>query len=211
MPQALIQRQDVMFAEQKEDVRSIVSIPGKYSLASRRDGQGNRREFACRAVSISAHAVVLAAPVTGHPGERVIAHVGQFGRLQGKILRAMERGFVMRITATDVERTKLARKILWLEKHKNHELPECREHGRIVPEDPHSTLILPDGRRLTCLVIDMSVSGAAVSAEIVPELGMPLALGKVIGRVVRRFDEGFAIQFISAQHPRTLEHMLIQR
>jgi len=211
MQQATMQRSDVTFVERWQDARTIVSIPGNYSLASRRDGRGNRREFACRAVSMSARSVVIAAPVLGQIGERVIAHIRPFGRLEGKILRTMELGFVMSITASETEQARLARKIAWIEKHKNHETLECREHDRIVPEDPHSTLTLADGSRRTCLVIDMSVSGAAVSADLVPRLGTPLALGKVVGRVVRHFEEGFAIQFVAPQHFATLEHMLIQR
>jgi hypothetical protein len=211
MQQASMHRSDVTFVERRQDVRTIISIPGKYSLASRRDGRGNRREFACRAVSMSPRGVVIAAPVLGQIGERVIAHIGPLGRLEGKIVRTMELGFVMSITASEVEQARLERKIAWIEKHKNHETLECREHDRIVPEDPHSTLTLADGSRRTCLVIDMSVSGAAVSADLVPRLGTPLALGKVVGRVVRHFDEGFAIQFVNPQHFATLEHMLIQR
>jgi hypothetical protein len=211
MAQALRKLPDVVVVERRQNVRVIVSIPGKYSLTSRRDAQGNRRQFACRAVTISAAAVVVSAPVIGEVGERVIAHIGEFGRLEGKICRLLDRGFVMTIMATEEERARLAKKVLWLERHKNFEAPECREHGRIVPEDPHSTLILADGRRLTCLVIDMSVSGAAVSADLAPEIGMPLALGRVIGRVVRRFDEGFALQFLTPQEPQLLAHMLIQR
>jgi hypothetical protein len=57
----------------------------------------------------------------------------------------------------------------------------------------------------------MSVSGAAVSADIVPEIGMPLALGKVVGRVRRRFPEGFAIQFIETQDLETLEERLLRQ
>jgi len=211
MPQASMQHSDLTFVERRQDVRTIVSIPGKYSLASRRDGRGNRREFACRAVSMSARGIVLAAPVVGDVGERVIAQIGQFGRLEGKILRAMDLGFVMSIKASEAERARLSRKIAWIEKHKNHETLECREHDRIVPEDPHSTLTLADGGRRSCLVINMSVSGAAVSADLVPAVGTPLALGRVVGRVVRHFEEGFAIQFVSPQHFATLEHMLIQR
>jgi hypothetical protein len=35
----------------------------------------------------------------------------------------------------------------------------------------------------------------AVSADLYPALGTPLAVGKMVGRVVRRFAEGFAIEF----------------
>ena len=42
---------------------------GRYSLASRRDMQGNRREFACRTTRISPFQMLVAAPVLGPRGE----------------------------------------------------------------------------------------------------------------------------------------------
>jgi hypothetical protein len=58
-----------------------------------------------------------------------------------------------------------------------------------------ATMLLADGSLISCLVIDFSCSGAAVSADLYPQIGTPLAVGKMVGRVVRRFDEGFAIEF----------------
>ena len=83
-------------------------------------------------------------------------------------------------------------------------------HKRIIPKRPHSTVLLADGRVLGCFVIDMSVSGVAVSADINPKLGQVLAVGKIIGRVVRIFPEGFAVCFIELQNPDVLEHWLIR-
>jgi hypothetical protein len=201
---------DVAVVERRQNVRIIVSIPGRYSLANRRDSAGERREFACRIVGISPQEMVFAAPVVGAMKERVIAHVERFGKTDGRISRVMERGFVINITATDEEREKLAAKIQWLEKHKNHDLPESRKHGRIVPRDPLSRIVLADGSRLSCLVMDMSISGAAVSADLTPPMGMPLAVGSVPGVVVRRFAEGFAVRFIETQDPKQLETLLIK-
>lgn len=195
--------------ERRRDVRIIVSIPGRYSLASRHDPQGNRREFACRAVSMSAQTVVLSTPVLGPVGERVVAHIDQFGKIDGSIARVLDRGFVMNMTATAEERAKFVEKLVWLDRHRNHELPDNRESDRIVPNNPNSTLIMRDGSRVSCFVIDMSVTGAAVSADIFPEIGTPMAVGKVVGRVVRRFAEGFALQFVTPVASENLERMVI--
>src|SRR5437016_730624 len=73
----------------------------------------------------------------------------------------MEGGFVVKIGASLEERTKLAAKINWLEKNKNHDLPEGRKYRRIAPRSPLARLVLGDGTRMTCLVIDMSAGGAA--------------------------------------------------
>jgi len=56
--------------------------------------------------------------------------------------------------------------------------------------------LLADGTVRTCFIIDVSVTGAAVSTDFVPEIGTVLAVGKAVGRVSRHFDGGFAVQFI---------------
>ena len=93
----------------------------------------------------------------------------------------LERGFVMNITATAEEREKLAAKIQWLGKFKDHDEGEQRAERRFAPANPYSQIMLPDGSIQTCLVIDLSVSGAALSAEAVPDIGTVLAVGKSSG------------------------------
>ena len=182
--------------ERRDDVRVIVNMPGRYMLASKRNIKGERCEFACRIVSISLAAMALSAPVPGPVGERVIVYSEQFGRLHGAITRVITIGFVMSLAANPQTREKLASKLDWLEKQKDTpELPDSRRHARVVPKNPMATILLADGSTFSCLVIDFSDSGVAVSADLYPELGTPLAVGKMVGRVVRRFAEGFAIEF----------------
>jgi hypothetical protein len=159
---------------------------------------------------MSSNGMVLAGPVIGAPGEPVTAYFEEFGKLQGSVLRTLYGGFAMSIVGTPAQRAQLETKLLWLEQHQNDDSRNARQHKRVVPLNPHSTLILADGAMLPCFVIDMSASGAAVSADIRPPVGMPLAVGKIVGRVVQRFAEGFAVHFVHAQDPRFLEQLLIK-
>jgi hypothetical protein len=202
---------DPEFVDRRQEIRVVVRIPGRFSLASRRDINGNRRQYACRAVNISPIYMVLATPVNGPIGERVIAYFEELGKFQGRIIRIMSGGFVIRVAATDHERDKFVRKLIWLEQNKNSEAPEVRMHKRIVPEDPLSTLIFSDGSMMGCFVIDMSASGAAVSADIVPEIGTAVVVGKVPGTVLRHLTEGFAIKFNELQNPRVIEQLVIHK
>ena len=116
----------------------------------------------------------------------------------------------MTIAATDEERAKLADKIDWYEKNKNHDIADARLQKRVVPKNPRSTLFLADDSQLECFIIDMSASGAAVSTNIKPEIGTPLAVGTIVGRVVRHLADGFAMQFIQLQDTDGLEQRLTQ-
>jgi len=203
------QADDIVFIERRREPRIIVSVPGRYALASRRDTRGNRREWACRIVNISFRSITLVVPVNGAIGDWLFACCDEFGKLEGSITRVLHGGFVMTIVATDEERHKLAAKIERYEKIKNHDLPNCRKQKRIVPKNPRSTLYLGDDSQLECFVIDFSTSGVAVSADIKPKIGTPLAVGTLVGRVVRHFATGFAVQFIQLQDLDGLEQRFI--
>ena len=186
----------------------VASIPGRYTLTRQIDANGNRREFSGRVVRISPDAMTLAVPVKGAVGERVIATLWEFGRLEGPIVKTDQSGFVMGINLTVAEREKFAAKIEWYDRHKNQGLPDKRKAKRIVPQHPHSSIILADGRVVGAFVIDVSVSGAAVSADVDLEIGEPIAVGRIVGRVVRHFAGGFAVRFIDTQNPHMLEKSL---
>jgi hypothetical protein len=98
---------------------------------------------------------------------------------------------------TRPERERLADKLTWLEKKQaDPSLAEAREHPRFIPPSPNTTLTLADASIHSCLVIDVSLSGVAVSSEIQPPFGTPLAIGGCVGRVIRTFQNGFAVKFI---------------
>jgi PilZ domain len=207
----IVDRRDDKIVDRRGDKPIYVSLPGRYSLGNSKDARGDPRLFACRAVSISAHEIAVAAPVTAKVGVRVTANIEQLGRLRGAISRVFELGFAMNIEASDQEREMLASKIDWIEKNKDFEISDNRTHARFIPKRPLSLLTLADGSVVPCFVVDISVSGAAVSADIVPKMGTVLAVGKVVGRVVRYIAGGFAVQFIEAQDRQEVEALVIRR
>src|SRR5262249_50582795 len=165
----------------------------------------------CGIANSSVTAMAFSGPVQGPVGEGVIFYSEQFGRLPGAISRVMTTGFVISIAANPQTREKLASKLDWLDKQKDApELPDSRRHARVVPKNPMATILLADGSTVSCLVIDFSDSGVAVSADLYPQLGTPLAVGKMVGRVVRRFAEGFAIEFTEKTPLNEVERRLVR-
>ncbi len=193
---------DVMFVERRDDVRIMARIPGNFSLADRWDTYGDRRVFPCRAVNLSPHWIALTSPVRVKVGERVIAQIDHLGKLEGAVISVLEHGFMMSITTSNDNRDSIAAKLEWLEKHKNHDASDRRAAPRELPADLYSDLILPDGSRETCRVLDISISGAAISAATAPEIGTVVTIGTVLGRVVRHVKGGFAVEFTSCKPPR---------
>ncbi len=200
---------DIAIVERQRNVRVIVSIPARFSFADVRNARGERRVYAGRAVNLSPHAIALASPVGGRMGGRVIAHIDHLGKLEGLVTRELDRGFIMSVKAGHEERSRLAAKIEWLGQHKNFDVHDQRVDCRFVPANPHSRMILPDGSTENCLVLDLSTTGAAISADTIPEPGTILAIGTIAGRVVRHFEGGFAVQFIKRQSRGTIEFELL--
>jgi len=196
---APVEYSDIVFVEPPRDSRIIVSIAAQFSLSDRRNRRGERRVFQCRAVYLSTRAAGFVSPVGVKAGERITAHIDRLGRLEGVVQRVLERGFLMSISASEQECDRLANKIEWLEKHKNHEVSERRADLRMTPGAMYSRVVFADGNSETCQVLNISSSGAALSADNVPEVGTVLIVGKVVGHVVRHFDGGYAVQFIEKQ------------
>ncbi len=184
--------------ERRRFQRVRVNLLGRYMLS-------DRREFPCQVIDMSPGGMAMIAPVTGKPGERVIAYIDHVGRLEGTLVRVFPNGFAMTIAATPRKRDKLAAQLTWLANRHILGLPEDRRHGRLVPRNTRSTITLPSGVTMPCHIIDISLSGAALSAETKPPVGTLLMLGRTQARVVRHRDDGFGVEFTRLQHPDFLE------
>jgi len=191
-------------AERRRFQRVKVHLLGRYMLP-------DRREFPCQVINMSPGGLAMLAPGIGNVGDRVIAYLDHIGRVEGKITRIIDNGFAMTVGATPRKRDKLAAQLTWLANRDILNLPEDRRHDRIVPRNPISMLTLEDGSRMTCRIIDMSRSGAAIAAEHKPPLGSQVLLGRVQSRVVRHLDDGFALEFIHEQPEETLEDSVTAR
>ncbi|PPQ44075.1 PilZ domain-containing protein [Rhodopseudomonas palustris] len=190
--------------ERRRFQRVKVHLLGRYMLP-------DRREFPCQVINMSPGGLALLAPGIGNVGDRVIAYLDHVGRVEGKITRIIDNGFAMTVAATPRKRDKLAAQLTWLANRDILNLPEDRRHDRIVPRNPIAVLTLDDGSRMSCRIIDMSRSGAAIAAEQRPPLNAQVLLGRVASRVVRHLDDGFALEFVHEQLEETLEDSVTAR
>jgi len=170
--------------------RVVVNLQGRLMLE-------DLSEFDCKAVDMSPGDIHFQCTAFPRVGERIIAYVDHIGRLEGTVIKLVDHGFIISLQATDRKREKLAAQLTWLANKQELGLPEDRRHERIAPRTARSELGLDDGRVYPCRIIDLSMSGAAVEIEVRPAMGTPVRLGNMRGRVVRHFQEGVAIEFLS--------------
>ena len=174
--------------ERRRHQRVRIAVLGRYMLS-------NRQEFPCQTIDMSPGGVALTAPVRGALRERVICYIDQIGRIEGTVSRLFETGFALALSVPLSKREKLADQLTWLGNRHALGMPEDRRHERVAPHNPRATLRLPDGRDYPVRIIDVSVSGAAFTAEVHPPVGTPVTLGQTPAHVVRGFSGGVAVEF----------------
>ncbi|MCS6761804.1 MAG: PilZ domain-containing protein [Candidatus Devosia symbiotica] len=91
----------------------------------------------------------------------------------------------------------MAAQLTWLANKDALNLPEDCRHERVVPNIRHSTVVLDDGRRYNCKIIDISLSGAAIKLDVRSAMWTNVMLGRMPARVARHFQNDVAVEFIS--------------
>lgn len=188
--------------ERRRHQRVPVVLLGRYMLE-------NRQEYPCQTVDISPGGALVIAPVRGGVGERVVVYLEHLGRLEGEITRHSEQGFAFCIAATLRKRDKIASQLTWLANRDVLGLPEDRRHERVVPANPVVTVRIENGREFVGRLIDVSMSGAAVSVEGRLPLNSSLTLGRTPARVVRVFQGGVGVEFLLPLSPDRFDENLV--
>ncbi|MBC9881674.1 PilZ domain-containing protein [Bradyrhizobium sp. INPA01-394B] len=189
-----------------------VSVTGSYSLHRWYDCEGKLRNFACRTKRVSPFRMIVDVPVVGKIGERVTSYFQDFGEFQCTISATMKSGFLMELDMTRARRAWMSEKLTWLEKkQKDDSIKELRRDARFVPQASHTVLTLADGSSHPCFIIDVSTAGVAISCEYDPAVGTPLAVGACVGRVIRKFDNGFAVKFAEKQQRDDLVRLIVRQ
>lgn len=175
--------------------------PGQYNRVSvqlhGRMMRADHSEHDCVTEMMSPGDVTISSRSAPAQGERIVAYLEHIGRVEGRVLEKNSTSFTLSILATERKRDKLAAQLTWLANKHELGLPEDRRHERLAPTSPKSEIKLDDGRRYPCRVIDLSLSGAAIEIDVRPAIGNMISLGQMRGRVVRHFQEGIAMEFLS--------------
>lgn len=180
--------------ERRRHQRVEISLLGRYMLE-------DKREYPCVTTDMSPGGLACIAAVRGAVGERVIIYLDQIGRVEGKLVRHTDHGFALALNIPCAKRKKIANQLTWLVNRDILGLPEDRRYERIVPLRPHAILKMNGENEHVVKLIDVSISGAAISTALQPYIGTKIVLGRTPGSVVRLFDGGFAVAFEQALSP----------
>jgi hypothetical protein len=151
-------------------------------------------EHPCQVTDVTEEGATFISGLQPAPGITLVAYVEELGRVEVTTTGLRDNGFSVKYTAQGPRLERLKTKIEFLLGKQNGGA-ENRKHTRYEPVERKSQVTLPDGRVYNCEVIDISLSGAAIKTEILPNLGTYLMLGRMKGRVVRYLPEGVGIEF----------------
>lgn len=152
-------------------------------------------EHACQVLDLTTAGATFITAEVPPSGLAIVAYLEDLGRVEVISGEAVPGGFKVRFAATGTRLEKLQQRIQYLGERASG-APDQRRHPRFEPKDKHSSITLPDGRTYACEVLDISVSGAGIKADVMPSMGTYLMVGKMKGRVVRYLETGFAIEFV---------------
>ena len=162
-------------------------------------------EHPCQIASLSLSKVKMLTNLEVPIGVQIVAYIEEFGRIEGQIIQHIPGGFELGFELNEKRRERFKSRLKWLRDKASGNVEEARRHPRYEPSDAKSHITLPDGRTYPCQVIDISLSGAALTTEVLPALGTTIMLGKMKGRVVRYLPNGLAIEF-----SKQLDHTTLQ-
>jgi hypothetical protein len=186
------------YVEKRVFQRVPVQVRGRFM-------RQDRTEHPCDVIDMSPGDLSFRSIALCSEGEKVIAYLDHVGRIEGRVTRQAQDGFSAEIIASDRKREKLAAQLTWLVNRHELNLPEDRRHERaMVKANALSVLELEDGRKYPCRILDLSLSGAGVALEHKPPMGAAVRLGIKPGRVVRLFEDGVAIEFLTLQTQESL-------
>ena len=188
-------------------LHGIATVAGRYVIGAQPTHPGINL-FACRLRMIGSDSLRVTAPVIPQVGELVSASFTSFGTLNGAVSRQYEDGFEMQFEQDDAAREALNARITSFSEKLWTSTSDRRVAQRVMPSNPRTVIARPDNWSQPCLIVDYSISGAAVSAAFQPSVGEIVTVGKVTGEVVRLFDFGFAVRFFEPQSAENIEGLL---
>jgi len=188
-------------------LHGIATVAGRYVIGAQATHPGINL-FACRLRMIGSDSLRMTAPVIPQLREAVSASFSSFGTLNGTVSRQYDDGFEMTFIQTDAERDALNGRITSFSEKLWTTTTDRRAAERLMPSNPRTVIARPDNWSQPCLIVDYSISGAAVSAAFQPAVGEIVTVGRVTGEVVRLFDFGFAVRFFEPQSAEHIEGLL---
>jgi hypothetical protein len=159
--------------------------------------RADKQEYDCETVEVALGGLVITADIRLEVGEPLIANFDLLGSVVGRILRKVAGGYVLVLETTPKREQKLAQQIAELSRRLTEPDGLLRRHRRA----PVNGIVDVDfgGKSVSHRCLNISVSGALLASDDLPDLGVAVSFGGVPAKVVRHDLRGFAVAFDTLQ------------
>lgn len=130
-------------------------------------------------------------------GEFLTCSIRYAGSLESEVVRAGKHRFAVRVLRAEYPLKLFAQNLVDLAREQNARPLAERAAPRMVPRDQDVIVTTALGAILPGRLINISVSGAAVSLDEPLEIGTLVMIGSTPARVARTFDNGIGAAFLS--------------
>jgi hypothetical protein len=129
--------------------------------------------------------------------EPLTCRIRHIGTLETRVIRTDPKAFVARITTRRPAADELASKLIRMSAKQQGACDQIRACARITPHQTDTLVALADGSRIPARILNVSASGAGVLLDRLPALDHLVLVGKTPARVVRHFDGGCGVAFVT--------------
>ena len=146
-------------------------------------------------VNISTSGVHFQTETPVRNGDQLVCYFKHLGRFDGVIARVSGDNVAFAFDLSSSKRDRMADQLTWLINKDRLGMNEERMAERVAASGD-LTVTCENGRTLSCNVVDMSLTGVAVStSDNRPFIGENVTCGIRKGTVARWIDDGFAVEF----------------
>lgn len=176
--------------------RFTLSVDVRYLIDGESEG---RAELA----DISETGLAIVGDIDAEIGSEIVVYPEGLGRLVGRVVRKTADGIAVHLVLNDVQRKSIHNRISCALLGAPYlRLADDRSHVRIRYNIETTAQIEGAPDNVDCTIVDMSGSGCLVASTMKPEIGTPVTIGALRGRVCRLSENGFAIQFVNTVEER---------
>jgi hypothetical protein len=174
--------------EQRRFSRTRVSFAAKMFLPA------ENATLDCRVVDLSPSGAGVICAEPPPLQAFVLLYVGGFDRLGAVTVRMIGDTLGLRLMLDEAKQDKLFTALSRYIDTGRLDATALRRHRR-VPGSETATVTRPDGEKLTCAILDISLSGASLKTDGAFAVGETILLGHMIARVVRLHPRGIGVMF----------------
>lgn len=183
----------------------IGQVRGNYTVRDER-GAGVQQVCHTRVVTVDTLTIDCAAP--GAIGAKWVAYFPEFGLLRGVVSRlAGPRTVELELQLSDATRRRLAGTIRWMVRRGRGLTKDMRRSPRLTPRYPQVDLTVGNEQWDRALLIDISATGAKLTADRAPSLGSTVMVGSIPATVVRSERQAFGVEFAEPLVLKNFEQM----